>query len=173
MIIEQAQDADLDAIIALRKYAELWLHEAGVEQWTDTAWGIRTIRQGVADGATYIARDQGGIIASFTLNGPDPDFWGDADDPDDALYLYKFMIGPGWRGTGLGDDLLDWCCAHAASEGKRWLRLDCWRDNTGLHRYYLNRGFEHVRTMTVQGRYSGALFQRPAQVELIGADCAQ
>lgn len=64
----------------------------------------------------------------------------------------------------LGDAILNWASLRAAAAGKKWIRLDTRRDNTGLHRYYLRRGFEHVRTV-FPPRWrteSGALFQRPA-----------
>lgn len=160
--IRQATEGDLDAVVALRIEAEEWLHAAGIRQWVDRARGLKNIRDGIAARTTYVVEDGGEVVASLTLAGPDRDFWTDDDDPDSALYLYKFMIGRSRRGSGLGDVLLDWACAEAEQRGRRWLRLDCWRENKALQQYYLQRGFEHVRTVEVPGRGSGALFQRAA-----------
>lgn len=161
--IRRATQHDIDAVVNLRIEAETWLHAAGIRQWVDRARGLRNIREGIEAGLTYVVEDGSGtVVASLTLGGPDFDFWTEADDADDALYLYKFMIGGGQRGTGLGDELLDWACDQAVQRGKKWLRLDCWRENTALQTYYLRRGFTHVRTVLVEGRGSGALFQRPA-----------
>ncbi|GAA3165729.1 hypothetical protein GCM10010466_65670 [Planomonospora alba] len=163
MIVREATPEDVDAVVALRIESERWLHAAGVRQWIDRDRGIRVIRDRITAGGTYLVVDNDdAVVASLTLSGPDTDFWTSEDEPETALYLYKFMITGRCRGTGLGDELLDWACAQAEQEGKRWLRLDCWRDNYGLQRYYLERGFTHVRTMIVDGRDSGALFQRPA-----------
>jgi ribosomal protein S18 acetylase RimI-like enzyme len=161
--IRTATDTDLDTLIGLRRYAESWLHTASIQQWTDHARGAAVIRAGITDATTRVVLDdQGAIVASLTLSGPDPDFWTPADDPDSALYLYKFMIGPKGRGTGLGDALLDWACTQAQHRGKTWLRLDCWRTNTRLQAYYARRGFTLLRIVPVPGRDSGALMQRPA-----------
>lgn len=162
MYIRKATTSDMDALIALRAESEAWLHTAGIRQWTDHDRGVRSIRHHLEGGKTFVVIDDGATVASLTLAGPDYDFWAPADQPDDALYLYKLMITERYRGTGLGDELLDWASAQADQQGKRWLRLDCWRENRGLQRYYMRRGFTHVRTMDVQGRDSGALFQRPA-----------
>jgi ribosomal protein S18 acetylase RimI-like enzyme len=170
VIIRKATADDVDAVVALRIEAEEWLHTAGIRQWIDRERGVRNIRAGIATGTTYVVADEpGDVVASLTLNGPDADFWTDEDEPDTALYLYKFMISAQYRGSGLGDELLDWACAQAEDGGKKWLRLDCWRENYALQRYYQRRGFEHVRTVTVQGRGSGALFQRPATLRLTNA----
>jgi ribosomal protein S18 acetylase RimI-like enzyme len=163
MIIRNATTHDVDAVVALRVESEEWLHAAGIEQWINRERGVRNIRDSVAAGATYVVTDEAGdVVASLTLNSPDYDFWNDEDEPDTALYLYKFMISARYRGSGLGDELLDWACAQAEDRGKKWLRLDCWRENQALQRYYQRRGFENVRTVVVPGRGSGALFQRSA-----------
>lgn len=163
--IRRAIPADLDTLIELRRYAETWLQAAGIEQWTDHERGARVIRAGIDDGVTHAVADHTGtIVASLTLNGADPDFWTEADYPEDALYLYKFMIGKCGRGTGLGDALLDWACEQAQHLGKQWLRLDCWRTNTALQTYYATRGFELLRIVELPWRSSGALMQRPAHL---------
>lgn len=163
MIVREATDEDVDAVVALRIESEQWLHAAGVRQWIDRDRGIRVIRDRIAAGGTYlVVDDDEAVVSSLTLSEADPDFWTSADEPETALYLYKFMITERYRGSGLGDELLDWACVQAENQGKRWLRLDCWRENTGLQRYYLERGFAHVRTVVVAGRDSGALFQRSA-----------
>ncbi len=163
--IRRATPEDLDTLLNLRCYAETWLRAAGIAQWTDHERGARVIRAGIDDGVTHAVTDPAGtLVASLTLNGPDPDFWTPQDDPDNALYLYKFMIGPQGRGTGLGDALLDWACDQAQSRGKQWLRLDCWRTNTGLQTYYARRGFQLLRIVELPWRSSGALMQRPAHL---------
>ncbi|MFF5265325.1 GNAT family N-acetyltransferase [Actinomadura viridis] len=161
MKIRAATTDDVDAVIALRIESEAWLHSAGIQQWVDRARGVRNIRDGIAAGNTYVVEHESTVVASLTLAGPDPDFWTDADIPSSALYLYKFMIGSPHRGTGLGSRLLDWACDQARQRQKLWLRLDCWRENKALQRYYMQHGFQHVRTVVVAGRGSGALFQRP------------
>jgi GNAT superfamily N-acetyltransferase len=161
MDIRLADSSDLPALVALRTYAEAWLAAAGIEQWTDHDRGVRSITAGVETGTTYIAQDADGtVVASLSLNGPDLDFWTDSDDLNAGLHLYKFMLGPSARGTGLGAELLDWASEKARDQGKHWLRLDCWRTNHRLQAYYARYGFDLVRIVEVAGRDSGALMQR-------------
>jgi ribosomal protein S18 acetylase RimI-like enzyme len=161
--IRPATPADLDALVGLRTYAETWLRQAGISQWTDHSRGVAIIQAGIEAGDALVVSDpHGDTVASLTLGGPDLDFWTDSDQLDAGLYLYKFMLGPTARGTGLAEALLDWACVQTSRRGKTWLRLDCWRTNTDLQNYYLRHGFTLVRIATAPRRSSGALMQRPA-----------
>lgn len=168
--IRPAVQKDLDDVLALRRAAERWLRERGVEQWTDS-WSDharKLIADNLAAGKTWVITpddndgDVDQVVATVTLNGPDRDFWDPTDDPDDASYLYKLIVARHTAGTGLGDAILNWASQRAADHGNRWLRIDVWRDNQALQDYYLRRGFNHVRTVHRDWRKSGALFQREA-----------
>ena len=76
------------------------------------------------------------------------DFWLGDPDVDDALYLGKMIVARSHAGRQLGDAIMNWAGEVAHHAGRRWLRLDCRRDNHGLHRYYKDRGFTHLRTVT-------------------------
>ncbi|MGI5122822.1 GNAT family N-acetyltransferase [Marinactinospora thermotolerans] len=163
--IRTATDDDLEAVVGLRIAAEERLHAAGIDQWHDRERGIRNLREGIHDGVTSVVTTPAGeVVATVTLAGPDPDWWHEEDDPESALYLYKLMINDDWRGTGLGDEILDWACQQAQDRGKSSVRLDCWRTNVALQKYYKDRGFRHLRTETAPGRGSGALFEREVGV---------
>jgi ribosomal protein S18 acetylase RimI-like enzyme len=165
--IRPATSADLDTLMALRSEAEAWLRAAGIQQWTEdyAEHGHRILRDAVDRGVTWlITAPDGSPAGAVTLNGPDLDFWQPADDPGDALYVYKMIVARGHDGIGLGDAILDWASRRAEAAGRSWIRLDCRRDNYQLHAYYKARGFEHVRTVLPPPRptNSGALFQRQA-----------
>lgn len=165
--VRTATEADLDGVIRLRRYAERWLADAGIEQWTSSAKGDRAIRDHFENSRSFVVDDQDGVLAAtLTLGDGDPDFWTAKELAEPARYLYKFIVGPGGRGTGLGDVLLDWACYQTELAWKLFLRLDCHRTNTGLHEYYRRRGFCDFANRGAPGRDSGALFQRIAETRL-------
>ncbi|MEU0662015.1 GNAT family N-acetyltransferase [Streptomyces lavendulocolor] len=84
------------------------------------------------------------------------------DKPDSALYAHRIIVRPTSNVSGLGTALLDWASKRASKFGKEWLRIDAWKTNAKLGRYYESQGFEHVRTVDLPHRNSGALYQRPA-----------
>jgi len=165
--IRPAQPDDFKAVFDLRIHAEEWLAAAGIEQWTVRSTGESNIRTHIARRRTFIVDDlDARVIATLTLDGGDPQFWTSAELEQPAAYLYKFMVHSDMRGLGLGDVLLNWACDRARQHGAPVLRLDCWKTNTGLHGYYLKRGFRHLDTRHAEGRKSGALFERPTDLLL-------
>lgn len=158
---------DIDTVIGLRRYAEQWLAAAGIRQWTSSTKGDQQIRNHFEHSRSFIVEDEHDeAVASFALGTGDRDFWTPAELATPASYLYKFILGPAARGTGLGDVLLDWACYQAELVGGLYLRLDCHRTNTGLHEYYMHRGFYPVANRSAVGRDSGALFERIAETRL-------
>ncbi|MGH3722400.1 MAG: GNAT family N-acetyltransferase [Pseudonocardiaceae bacterium] len=88
-------------------------------------------------------------------------YWDLSGDPDNALYVHRMVVEDGARGGELGSALLDWAARSARRAGRSWLRLDAWKSNPALHRYYLGRGFTLVRIDDDPADPSGACFQRP------------
>jgi GNAT superfamily N-acetyltransferase len=142
-----------------RHQTEVWLAGKGEEQYN----GIRApqahahIDRLLDDRCFWGLADGDAVVAVGALTGPDMDFWTPAEVTTPASYLARFMVAE--HGHDYGGQLLDALAELARENGRRHLRLDCWRTNHRLQRYYLDHGFRHVRTMEVVGRMSGALFE--------------
>ena len=166
MIVEQATIGDLPVILAMRQEASDWLAEKGIRQWA-VAWPnpeaqSERILSSIRAGETWMVRtDDGENAATVALDSfSDPQLWTPDEQAEPAMYLHRLIVRRKY--SGLGDDVIDWACTRAGQLGNHWVRIDVWTDNVGLHRYYENRGFKHVRTLDLAHYPSGALFQRPA-----------
>jgi len=161
MIVRSAGPGDLDAVLDLFREASQWLALKGVDQWQ---WEprIEQIRGDIEQGNVFVGEDNAGnIISTVTVDTfADPDFWRSEDDPGSALYIHRMIVARGHAGRGIGDVLTRWVEQFAAALGYDYVRLDCYRSNTGLHRYYKAHGWSHVRTVDAPWRPSGSLFQR-------------
>jgi GNAT superfamily N-acetyltransferase len=165
--IRLATEEDVSSVVGLRVHAEKWLAAAGIEQWTVRATGEKNIRAHIERGATFVVQvSSSEVVGTLTLDGGDPDFWTPEELSAPAAYLYKFIIDSHYRGSGLGDVMLNWACKRAATHGATTLRLDCWKTNFELHKYYLRRGFRQFDIRDAPGRMSGALFERPTSLQL-------
>ena len=111
-------------------------------------------------GELYVADVEGETAATFTLLWDDSTFCGER--PPDAAYLHKLAVRRRFAGRGLGAALVEWADAHAAAAGRRFLRLDCQRDDPGIRAYYERLGFEH-RGDVDHPRFAAALYERPVR----------
>ncbi|GAB3164687.1 hypothetical protein GCM10027059_21200 [Myceligenerans halotolerans] len=155
---------------SLQDEAVAWLQALGTDQWQDLRphrHGTgRSLAEAIERGEVYIVRDEDRITGTITLDEyADPEFWMPGDHPHDALYVHRMVVAREARGQDTGGQMIEWARTRAAAQGKQWLRLDAWRTNAELHNYYLRHGFEHVRTVNLPHRGSGALFQQAATRE--------
>lgn len=168
-VIRPASEADVDQLMKLRLEAEAWLAEAGIDQWRNPDTRPRALEKWRADiraGRTWMIETphSSEALGTVTLAEPDPDFWRASDEPDSAVYVAKLITARSTKGQDLGGRILDWAGGVARAKGLPWLRLDCWRENRQLQRYYERRGFRHVRTEAPAHRLSGWMAQRPADL---------
>ncbi|MFE3016698.1 GNAT family N-acetyltransferase [Streptomyces sp. NPDC059256] len=153
--------ADLGTIEGLLTEASVWLASLGIDQWQYPPHRDRIV-QAIERGECFLAVQDGHPIATLQVDSfADPEFWGVSDRPDAALYVHRMAVSREAAGGSVGKELLNWAVDRATAAGKSWLRLDAWKDNPGLHRYYERRGFELVRIVDLPHRRSGALYQRP------------
>ncbi|WP_445277538.1 GNAT family N-acetyltransferase [Streptomyces sp. DSM 41033] len=162
--LRPARAEDVPALMALRTEAEAWLSTKGTDQWSDPETAGKAIakwRASIDEGRAWVVvTDDEGVLATVSRGPVDRDFWTDDDRPEAALYLYKLIVARNAGGRQLGARLVDWASNLAVLEGRDWVRIDTWRTNGGLHTYYEQLGFKHVRTESPPHRRSGWLAQR-------------
>lgn len=172
MILTTATLDDLPEVMRMRDQARQWLRERGSDQWQKPWPDSRTeylrMVEYIRTGAMRMLRGRHGkAVGSFAItDAGDPRLWTQEELAEPALYLHGFMIRRELAGTG--GPVLDWVSwrAAAASEPKKYVRIDVWTTNYGLQRYYRKHGFQDVRTVHRDDGYpSGALFQRVARLD--------
>ncbi|MFK4084164.1 GNAT family N-acetyltransferase [Kribbella sp. NPDC020789] len=158
--IRQAELSDVEAFLDVLATATARLHARGIQQWP-TRVAPSKVLPDIEAGNAYLVWDEQAAIATTILNtNGDTDFWTPEELTDPAYYVSKISTVSGY--SGLGSAVLDWCSRETARRGGKLLRLDAWRTNLDLQKYYLSQGFRHVRTVELAHRNSGALFERPA-----------
>lgn len=166
MVRKACDERDVQAVAEMWNRAAARLAARGLDQWQYPV-KMHNIRSAVEAGSCWLvlgARDV--TVGTITLDdSADPGLWFPGDNPNDALYLHRMITEPDAAGHDLGSALIDWAGRRAVAAGKRWIRLDAWRSNSGLRNYYGRRGFELVRVVDDPSG-SGACFQRPARVQI-------
>lgn len=165
----EATAENLNTILSLIRQASGWLEGKGTDQWQtpwpDEAQRDARIWRGLQRGATWIVWAGRRPAATVTVaRTPNIAVWRNAtcnvDDP--AVYAHRLIIDRQFAGWGLGAELIDWTGLRAHQEnGAKWIRIDVWNTNKGLHEYYMKRSFEPCGSAPDPAYPSGMLFQKP------------
>ena len=154
--IEPARRGDLDEIEEILSGAARWLRERGIDQWPDPFPRAR-VDESFASGDLYVARVDGVIAATFTLQWEDELFWG--PQPPVAGYIHAVAVRR--EHAGLGRELIDWAAGAVRNKGRTYLRLDCMRNNPRIRDYYEALEFRHRGDTVVGGHFEASLYERP------------
>lgn len=168
--VEEIDSEEIEYALGPLDAAARWLADAGIEQWP-----LSFTESPKRAGWLKEQADRGNVLVWFALgmnpvgtltltDWQDPDFaHGWPDQGLTAQYVARFAVPPLGRrlfdGT-LGTRMLDHAAMLAEMRGASALRLDCSRTNDRLHRYYDEHGFKRVAVVEVEGRKSGALFEK-------------
>jgi ribosomal protein S18 acetylase RimI-like enzyme len=162
LMIHTARTDDLPAIAQLLDEAGDWMRRHGITDQWPVRFPLSDLAARIDRGELHIAYDHTTPIGTFALDDhADPEFWHDDPNRDIAGYLHRLAVARTHAGQGIGAQLVEHADRLVAAAGRRWLRLDCAKNNTRLHDYYRQLGFTHVGSVDLPHRKSGALFQRP------------
>lgn len=155
-MIRKATTQDIDAVE--RSYTELLQHEQTHGAYTVWQSGIyptrQTAKQGLAEGALYVAEQDGELCASMIMNQIQPEEyhqikWQEPAAPDQVLVIHLLCVRPSKAGRGIGKEMVQF----AIEEGKRLhcsaIRLDTGPQNKPAVALYQKLGFEIAATGTM------------------------
>ena len=158
----QAHQHDLPIVLQLLKEAAVWLQERKIDYWQD--WlnpppAFRNwIQQGFDRNEFMLVYEHNTVIGCFRLQWQDELFWG--EQADNAGYIHSFTISRCLAGQGKGKQVLGLIELMCRAHGKRYLRLDCGKNISGLCRYYEAYGFQNVGETIVRGEVL-TLYEKP------------
>lgn len=171
MRIARATAAHLDSVLGLIEDARSWLWTKDTDQW-EKPWPNPSARdarvlKGLQNGKTWIVWDEDKPAATVTIaTAHNPAVWSKpectCDLAERAVFVHRLITSRKYAGCGLGAELIDWVGLRGRHKNRaRWIRIDVWSSNTGLHDYYMSKGFEPCGKCADPDYPSGALFQKP------------
>lgn len=167
-LLRRATLHDLPDVLGLLGARADWLRQRGLDQWQlrDPA---RDTEASIGRGDAWVLTVEWRTVATITMTTvSDADFWTERQRAEPAVYLSKMATNLDVAGKGLGALLIDCANAYATRRGVSRLRWDVWRSNHALQSYYTKLGAQHLRTVEVTGRSSGALFELAFQDRPLG-----
>jgi GNAT superfamily N-acetyltransferase len=173
MQIARAGPEHLDAVLCLIEDARRWLGDKDTDQW-ETPWPNPAGRDarvlaGLRNGKTWIVWHDGIAAATVTITTRrNTAVWSKpactCNLAERAVFIHRLITSRKYAGQGLGAELIDWAGLRGCREyGAKWIRIDVWSTNEGLHDYYMSQGFTPCGTCADPDYPSGALFEKPVR----------
>ena len=160
LTIRQASADQFDAVFELLDDGVRWLRSKGLDQWSTWRNWRSKMRPSLQRGDVWLLYHGASLVGTVTVEVEgDADFWTVDELAQRAGYVSKLAVRRDHAGSEFGRILLDWAGDHAYRFGCDWLRLDAWKNNESLHKYYADRGWVYLRTVDLPSRHSGTLFQ--------------
>jgi predicted N-acetyltransferase YhbS len=166
--VRPATASDYRNILALIDGAAEWLPSKGTDQWA-TPWPDEQGRnarvlEDLLGKKTWLAVDGTNVAATITIDPVDNGVWPADKRQESAVYVRRVIVDRDYGGLQVGARLLDWVSDVAVRVHQaKWIRVDVWTTNVGLHQYYLAQGFvgAGLRDLADEPDYpSRALFER-------------
>ncbi|WOO35485.1 GNAT family N-acetyltransferase [Anaerocolumna sp. AGMB13020] len=136
MKIEKAVLGDLDNIITVLDEVTLRLLEKEIPQWS-YPWYREEIEKDLP--SQYVVREEGSVIAVFSLKPLDSCFDNKAQSKED-YYLHRIAVLPEYQGKGIGEKILRFVQKFSIKQ-ERNIYLDCYQGNKKLRQFYEKAGF--------------------------------
>jgi ribosomal protein S18 acetylase RimI-like enzyme len=161
--IARAGADDYDAVMAILREAADWISARGNPPWNH--WyadvGGQILRERIERHEVYLASRNAVPVATLTIQWHDRETWGESGRDGKAGYIHAIAITRRVGGMRVGERLLDWAVEKIAARGRRFARLDAIASNLALCRYYEERRFRPLETVTLfGGMYTARLFER-------------
>lgn len=156
--IRPATMEDVPTTRALLDAVSRWLISKGIHQWNYGRMPVEILRQRSERGELYVCVREGEVIGTLTIQGADPELWG--NDAGECLYLHTLAVRPDLRGTGLGRWMLEWVESSARERRKTRVRLDCLAHSESLRHYYREAGYEERGVKQMNATWIAALFEK-------------
>jgi Acetyltransferase (GNAT) family len=165
-VMRLASLTDLDTVMELLGNRIQWLRQRGSDQWSTGSTFRTRLTNNIACHETWLLWDMPVAVATITVSTVgDPDFWSPEELAEPAAYIGKMATSIDRAGEGIGQLMVHWVQDWAATKGLSTVRWDAWRTNSQLQDYYRSIGACYVRTVDVADRWSGALFELPAEAQ--------
>ncbi len=88
----------------------------------------------------------GSLVAFCKLRYPTK--FGEYTNAADPIELGQLYALPGYTGSGIGAQLMDWALGHARDNGHDAVLLSVYAENFGAQRFYQRRGFGKIADIT-------------------------
>ena len=140
--VENTTKADLPFIYWLYEQAIGWQAQNNFNVWK--GYDKEILDREMKEGLQHKLMIENNIALVFSAIYNDKYLWHERDQ-DDAVYVHRLVVNPGFRGKRLFGEVFNWLIADAKNRKRKYLRLDTWGDNPKMIAYYASFGYRFIK----------------------------
>jgi RimJ/RimL family protein N-acetyltransferase len=144
MKFEIALNLDITQIYELYDMATAFQKSVFEKQWEGFEQSL--IEKEIKENRLWKMCIDGQIVCVFSINFNDHLFWGEKDN-EPSIYIHRIALNNNFRGQSIMIKIIEWAKKYCKENGKQFIRMDTWGENTKLIDYYKKCGFEHINTI--------------------------
>lgn len=158
LVIKRANADYVGILQELYVVAARWRVARGINLWSEHTFTKEYIENFMQEKEVFVALAGQTGIGCFSIQWNDKPIWQELDN-EESGYLHRLVVSRTYSGMRMGHKLLEWAEQYVRREGKRFFRLDCMTENTGLNQYYKEAGFVFQKTVVGEG-WSANLYEK-------------
>ena len=159
--IRLAELNDLGDILDILDKAAIWMFEKGItNQWIpgEVFKYDHYYKDAIEQGHLYVATSHEQAVGTVLIRWSDDDIWDDGCKS--SGYIHHLAVDRCTSIQELGHKILAWSESKIIESDKSKVRLDCIESNTRLNEYYLERGYNFVKTFEYYDGDKGNLYEK-------------
>jgi len=146
MLIEHANNSDLEEIFEIYRRCKTKLEAEGIKQWYEGYPNIEILRGDVNAGELYKCVVDGRIVAVLVLTEKQEREYETVKWQPEAnpLVIKRLAVEPGFQNRGIATELMKFAEDYAVRNGYTSIRLDAYSGNKAALDFYINRDYHEV-----------------------------
>lgn len=165
MHIRISTQADLLRLMEIFTEARQTIAALGIDQWQDGYPNEQVIMEDIHRKRSYCLEEAGRIWGTFVLVPQEPCYdritegnW--LTQNPNYIAIHRVAVSVAKRGQGLPNLIMSYAADHAASLGRRSLRIDTHQGNLVMRRMLEKQGFIHCGTIYLTSGASRVAYER-------------
>ena len=145
--ITRAELSDAPAVMHLLTLCMEEMRASGIDQWDTIYPSLPVVEADARARSLFIVRQGDLCLCSISLDEQQPDVYAGLpwhDTTGRPGVVHRLAVHPGWRGLGIGNQLMAHAENFARDNGFTSIRLDTYTANPHAMDLYLRRGYQRV-----------------------------
>jgi len=141
IIIQPCTTADIDEIFMLYGIASAYQQTKNVVVWPNFERSF--VETEINENRQWKLLVDSTIACNWAITFSDADIWEEREN-NASIYIHRICVNPAYRGNNFVKLIVEWAKEFAATNNKKFIRLDTLGYNIKLIEHYTGAGFEFL-----------------------------